>query len=472
MTTTPGRTARGALLGVATVVGERAIAFVVVVVLARTLSPAAFGVYGYVLAGTALVQVLCDQGIEVAGVARMSAVPGAAAEAMGAVMLWRLLVWLVIAVPVGWLALPALSADPGASIAPIGLAASGLVLVGASASMRSACRAAGAMGAMAAVAIADGLLGGAAVVLAARSTGLAGVFAARVLGSLVVTAGALALGRWRPRLARLRWPALREVGVVALPLAANALLIAVQVRAGHVLAMRLAGPAVVGLLGVAARMTEVLGVLPEGVLLAVFPRMAAAPHEAAKLAADAARRLAVVVLAPVVALVVGAGPLAATVFGPAYAGAAPAIAILAWGALFATTGGVILHAIVARGGERLLVAANVAAAVLAVVLQTTLIPALGLSGAALATVLTIASGQACLLVPGATREIVVGVWRRAVPAVALAALVAAVAMRLRPDLAGAAGAAVAYLGLASLVGLVGRDDWRLLAATVFAWRRG
>src|SRR5262249_47049827 len=154
-----------------------------------------------------------------------------------------------------------------------------------------------------------------------------------------------------------------------------------QTRAGHLVAMTLAGPVVVGLLGAAARMTEVPGVVPEGALLAVFPRMAADGTKAPALAALAARRLAAVVIPLVVVLAVGAESIVALLFGDAYGGAAQAIVVLIWIAPLVVTGNVAFHAIVARGFERMLLPANLLAAAVGIGLQVVLIRALGLQGA-------------------------------------------------------------------------------------------
>jgi hypothetical protein len=104
VTTAPATTTRGALVGIATVVVERAVALVVVLVLARTLAPETFGRYGYLLAGMTLVQVMADQGVE-AAVAAMASSPGAIREVFGAVLLRGSSA--VVAVPVGALVLPA-----------------------------------------------------------------------------------------------------------------------------------------------------------------------------------------------------------------------------------------------------------------------------------------------------------------------------------------------------------------------------
>jgi O-antigen/teichoic acid export membrane protein len=466
-------TTRGALVGIATVVVERAVAFVVVLVLARTLAPETFGRYGYVLAGMTLVQVIADQGIEVAAVAAMAASRSAISEIFGAVFLLRLLVWAVFALPVGALVLPALAASgDGASLAPAGAAASLLVLVGTSISMRGMLRARGAMTAMAVVALADALVGGVAILGAARAgASLATLFAVRAAGSLAVTAGALTLGPERPDFAEGR-RALRRLAGVAAPLGGNAVLVGLQTRAGHLVAMSLAGPVVVGLLGAASRMTEALGVVPEGALLALFPRMAADGEQAPALAATAARRLAAVVLPFVVILTVGAEAIVALLFGDAYAGAAPAIVVLAWIAPFVVTGNVAFHAIVARGAERMLLPANLIAALVGIGLQIVLIRALGLQGAALATVGTAAVGQLALLAREPTRGIVAGVWRAVGPLALLGLVVVSLVRWASPTLPGAIAAAAIHTAMAGALGLVDRDDWRSVRAGLAGPRIG
>jgi O-antigen/teichoic acid export membrane protein len=249
-------------------------------------------------------------------------------------------------------------------------------------------------------------------------------------------------------------------------------LIAVHTRAGHLVAMTLAGPRVVGLLGVAARLTEVLGVLPEGALLALFPRMAASPADAAALAAEAARRLAALALTAIVVLAVGATPLVTALFGEAYAAAGPAVAILAWIALLAVTGGVTLHALVARGAERTLLPANLIAAAVGVGMQIVLVRAFGLAGAAAATVATAALGQIVLAVSTAARPVVVAVWRGVAPLVVLAGIAVVVGRVAAPTVAGAIAATAGYLGVAAAVGLVGADDWRALRRALVRPSRG
>ncbi len=465
-------TARDALVGIATVVVERGIAFVVVLVLARTLTPETFGRYGYLLAGMTLVQVIADQGVEVAAVAAMSSAPARTGGILGATALLRLAVWAVLALPVGWWILPAFAPE-GGTLAAAGMAASTLVLFGASVSMRGVLRARGAMGAMAAVALADAMLGGGAVIVAARTgAGLAAIFVARAAASAVVTAVTLVVGPPAMRSGGVREETVGQLARVAAPLGANAVLIAVHTRAGHLVAMTLAGATVVGLLGVAARLTEVLGVLPEGALLALFPRMAASPQDALRIAAETARRLAALALVAIVVLAVGATPVVVTLFGDAYAAAGAAVTILAWIGLFAVTGSVTLYALVARGAERTLLPANLVAAAAGIGLQIVLVRAFGLAGAAAATVATAAIGQLALATSSAARPVVTAVWRAVAPLAIVAACAVAAGRAAAPTLAGALAASAGYVAVAGACRLVGVEDWRALRAALVGPSRG
>jgi O-antigen/teichoic acid export membrane protein len=188
--------------------------------------------------------------------------------------------------------------------------------------------------------------------------------------------------------------------------------------------------------------------------------MAADGTQAPALAAIAARRLAAVVVPLVVVLAVGGDAIVALLFGDAYRGAAEAIVVLIWIAPLVVTGNVAFHAIVARGFERMLLPANLLAAVVGIGLQVVLIRALGLQGAALATVATAAVGQLALLAQGPTRAIVAGVWRTVGPLALLGLVVVVVARWASPTLPVAIAAAATHAALAGALGLVDRDDWR------------
>jgi O-antigen/teichoic acid export membrane protein len=138
--------------------------------------------------------------------------------------------------------------------------------------------------------------------------GATGLLGARIAGSLLVTAVAARTATVTPRV-----PA-RDAGTQAMalaraawPLAANALLLSLVVRAGHLVLMAVAGASAVAYLGAASRIAEMVSLLAEGVMLAVFPVMAAAPERVQTIAAQVGRPLALLVMWAVVTVSCASG---------------------------------------------------------------------------------------------------------------------------------------------------------------------
>lgn len=458
--------ARGATLGLLTVLVERAIGFTVLLVAARMLAPAEFGVYAYLLAGIAPVQVMADQGLEIVAVAAMARERARAGAVLAGVFVARSLLWLVVAAP---LATVFLGDAGGGALRPAALLASGLVLVGPSMPYRSLARSRGDMARVFAVMLADALLGaGLMLGVLVAGGGAPGLLGARVAGSLLVTATVT----WRgPVTVRVRpgdaLTQARALARAAWPLAANALLLALVVRAGHLVLMGVAGASAVAYLGAAARVAEMVSLLAEGVMLAVFPVMAAAPERVEEVSAQVGRRLALLVLWAVVTVSSGSSLAVRVLFGVEYLPGGPALAVLAWGGLFAATGTLVLHGMVAAGRQRLLLAANLGAMATAVVLQLVLVPRFLLLGSAVATVAALASGQLLLALVPASRPAVAASWRAALPVVALAVgSQGVVAVAGLPEAIRALVAAAVYAGGAWASGLLHADDLAALARAV------
>lgn len=459
---------RGATLGLLTVGGERAVGFLILLVVARTLAPAEFGVFAYLLAGIAPIQVMADQGLEIVAVTAMAR-PGANQGAvLAALLAARATLWLVLAAPAALLVL----GDPGGGdLRWAAFAASGLVLVGPSLPYRSLARARGEMGRLLAITLADALTAAAgmgAVLLAGG--GAAALLTARVCASVAVTAIAAAQSPVSVRIpAHTAAGGARTLAATAWPLAVNALLLSLVVRLGHLTLMAVAGASAVAYLGAASRVAEMVSLLAEGVMLAVFPVMAARPESVSVVSAQVGRRLALLVLAAVVTVSSASRSLVLLLFGDAYLPAAGALAILAWGGLFAATGTLVLHGLVARGAQRLLLVTNVAAVAVTVALQGLLVPRLLLEGAAIATLVGLASGQALLAVASRSRDAVWASWRAAFPVVVLAAATqATVTLAGVGDPWRGVAAALLYVTGAAISGLLTRED---VAACAAALRR-
>ncbi len=451
---------------------ERTLSFLVFLYCARSLPAPEFGVYAFLLAALGVVQMVADQGIEVVAVSAMARTPGREAAIVSTVLGLRLLLWGSVAVPVAWLVLPRLA--PGAhDLAPVAVVASLLIVPGASVTYRSLYRARRDMRRFGTIALADACLGATAVIaVVAAGLGLKSLFAARAAASLAVTTVAAAAA-WRtvPLIGRRSGGVADELVGGAWILAANAVLLALVVRIGHMVVMSVSGPEAVAHLGAAARIGDVLGLLPEGVMLAVFPLMATAPHRLRPLAAETTRVLTFIVLGAVVILATGAGEVTALLYGPDYAPASEALRILVWGGFFSAAGTVVLHSIVATRAQRVLLPANAAACSLALCLQVVLVPRLGIAGAAMATVAAMACGQLFLLGMRESRAHVQVAWRGAATPLALAAGVVAIVGLLPAGWLRVGLGAALYAGLGPALGIIGTKDWHVLrAAAVEVWR--
>jgi len=173
------------------------------------------------------------------------------------------------------------------------------------------------------------------------------------------------------------------------------------------------------------------------------------------------------VLWAVVAVSSGSSLIVRTLFGTQYLPGGPALAVLAWGGLFAATGTLVLHGLVAAGRQRLLLVTNLGAMATAVVLQLVLVPRFQLIGSAVATVVALASGQLLLAVVPASRPAVVASWRAALPVLALAAASQAlVAVAGLPEVMRGFVAAGLFAGGAWASGLLHADDLSALARAV------
>lgn len=450
--------ARGATLGLLTVGIERAVGFGVLLAAARWLAPAEFGVYTYLLAGIAPVQVMADQGLEIVAVAAMARDGARQAALLAGVFVARLALWFVCAVPI---ALAVVGEAGGGALRPAALVASGLVLLGPSMPYRSLARARGEMGRLLALAASDAVVGALLMLgVLVAGGGAMGLLGARVLGSVLVTAGAA----WRAPVVPSGHPrdgvaSAAELARAAWPLAANALLLSLVVRAGHLVLMAIAGASAVAYLGAASRVAEMVSLLAEGIMLAVFPVMAADPARVPVVAAQVGRRLALLVLWAVVTVSVASPMIVRILFGAEYAPGAPALAVLVWGGLFAATGTLVLHGLVAAGRQRLLLLTNLGAMATAVTLQLVLVPRFQLVGSAAATVAALACGQLLLALVPASRGAVVASWRAAMPVLALAAgTQAVVAWAGLAGMAAVAAVTVVYAAGAWSTGLLRAGD--------------
>jgi O-antigen/teichoic acid export membrane protein len=462
--------ARGGLLGLATLVVEKGTALVLVVALARVLSPLDYGRYSFLVAYLSLFQVLADLGTETILLRRLAAQPGDRSRLVSGALGLRLA--LAIAAATGAVLLAPWLGD---ATEPelrrrVLLAAAALLLVGQPgyrALFRAELRMGAVLGVAAVTTVLTLLLTAAALVAHA---GIAGVFAALLAANVTGLACAAWLGRdlFRPHL-RIDVTLWRELLREAWPIGANTLVFALGLRIAPLVLMRAHGPVEVGFFSSASRLTDALNMLADAAMLTIYPlfvRFATARPDALRALAElTAKGLGVTLLC--VVLIVGptAEQIMGTLFRPEFAVAGTALAVLSWSALLAALGAVYGHLLVSVGRQAILFRVNAVGAALQLVLQLALVPWFGVSGAALGVVLTSVASHATLYLLPDTRTWI----RPCVHAVLRPAALAALLLWLSGLLpvgapARAALLVVTFLLVLPLAGFAGPGDVRRLRA--------
>lgn len=441
-----------------------------VLYLARTLSPEGFGTYSFLLAYLAFFQVAVEYSVDTVLVRSISQQPSRGAAFLRAGLGLKLVLGLsAVVVAVGF-AGPASGgkADPAIVL----LASLGLVTALGGA-FRAWFRARLRIGAVLAIAITRALLLAVGVVVAVqRGAGLHGIFGVVILANIVTFLAVAVYMRKQlvatPSYDSQIWRLLLRG---ALPLALNAFALTVSLRAGQVLLMSMRGPVEVGLLGAASRITEAFTLLPEALMISVYPLMAGLhENDSARLlnaARKSARYLVLATGIPVLICVVGAPQIMALLFGEGFRNAGAALAVLGFVALLGAAGTVITNLLVAVHQEKALYRNTMVFAAVNVVLTYLLIRVRGYEGAAIAMVVSSALSQLALMLLPATarwvRPCLVSVAPILIAVIAAAAMVSLVALETVPALILAVGV---YLISLAASGAIGHDDLRFIASMV------
>lgn len=430
--------ARSGLLGLVTLLLEKAVALVLVVGLARTLSPVDYGRYSFLIAYLTLFQVLADFGTETILLRHLAAGSEARARLVAGALGLRVTLTLGAAGGAVLLA-PLAGGDEPELVRRTALAAAALLFAaqpGYRALFRSRLRMGRLLGVAAATSALVLLLVVAAVVL---GYGIDGVFAAMAVANLTgfATAAFLARDEFRFRLA-IDLPLWREFLRESWPIGANVFVFTVGMRVGPLLIMRLRGPVEVGYFASASRLTDALNLIGDAAMLSVYPLFARyateRPDALRALAELTSKLLGAAVLAVILVLSQTSAEVMGTLFRPEFAVAGPVLALLSWSALLAVLGTVYAHVLVTVGRQVVQFRVNCVAAALQVVLQLVLIRAFGIRGAAVAVVATAVASHATLFFLAETRTWVRPCVRAVAGATVLAAalLVAAAFLPLGP----------------------------------------
>jgi len=283
-------------------------------------------------------------------------------------------------------------------------------------------------------------------------------------GSLAATALARRLVAVRPRWRRDVAATLARSGWA---LALNALLLMVTFRVGQLVVVNLLGAEQAGYLAAGSRLAEAFTLLPEPLMLVLLPAFAA--YDVAARGAQRAlgvrvvRWLGLVALTVIVAASTGAPALVALLFGARYLPAVPVLRVSIWLALLAATGSVLTNLLVARGHERLLLAANAVSSAVTIALSLVVVPRLGFVGAAAVSLGASLLAQLLLALFPPTRADVLACARSLwTPFVLALALVLAAGWIGGPPLAIAPLATAVFVVVLVASGAVDADDVRLL----------
>jgi len=469
-----GQVARRAWYGVLAQAVDKVLPVAVLLYLARTLTAADFGTYAFVLAYLMLFQAVSDNGIDTVLVRTMSQKPERRGDILRAGLGLKLALALVSAMLAVLLVTPASGGQVPVSLMAVAALSLPTAFGGA---YRAYFRSTLEIDSVLRIVTHRAVLYMVGIVTAvAMGGGLVALFGALATANLLnFFAGArMVRGRVAPGIGfdREIW---RELLRGAVPLVANALALTVSYRIGQILLMSLAGPVEVGRLSAPSRITEAFSVLPEALMVTVYPLMAglhvSATERLRRTAERSARYLVVAVGVPVTLCCAAGNEIMRLLFGPTFADTGHLLAILSFMALLSATGTVILNLLIAVHRETALFRVTLVFAAVGTVLAWIGIVLHGSVGAAAAMVITSAASQVALAVMPRTRDyagpaLYAGL-RAAIAVCAGAA--AGVALADHPFVASAVALAVYALTLV-VVGVANRDEWEFVR-TVFAAAR-
>jgi O-antigen/teichoic acid export membrane protein len=262
-----------------------------------------------------------------------------------------------------------------------------------------------------------------------------------------------------------------------LPLVANALALTVSYRIGQILLMSLGGPVAVGKLSAPSRITEAFSVLPDALMVTVYPLMAGLhisdTERLRRTAERSARYLVVAVGVPVTLCCAAGNEIMHLLFGPAFADTGHLLGILSFMTLLSATGTVSLNLLIAVHREAALFRVTLVFAVVGTVLAWVGIVLYGATGAAIAIVTTSAMSQVALAVLPQTgdyaRPALFAGLRAALAVCAGAA--AGAALSDHPFVASGVALAV-YAVTLVVLGVANRDEWEFVRNVIAAARGG
>ncbi len=466
----PVHVARRAWYGLLTQAVDKVLPVVILLYLARALEPAEFGVYSFIVAYLAFFQIVSDYSIDTVLVRTMSQQPAerdALLQAGLGLKLTMAVVSVVLSVAFVGLASDHQTPRPLMLVAALSLPTALGGAYRAWHRSRLEIAALFAQASLRAVLLAVGVY-----VAVTQASGLVAIFAAMAMANLLTF---VVVAAWLRRdvepIIRFDVARWRRLAAGVVPLMVNAFAMTLSLRIGQILLMSMRGPVEVGQLGAASRVTEAFTLLPEALMISVYPLMAGLhARESPALLATAERSTRYLLVATGVPVVICAGQGAEVMrllFGAPFAEAGPLLSLLAFTALLGATGTVILNLLVATHSERALSRNTLAFAAVGAALSWWAIREFGAVGAAAATLATSLASQVSLALLPSTRTYVRASLRSAVRP--LAAVLTATLVARAAGFGGWSGMAATlavYVGAVAVLRVFGAAEWRLLRSVL------
>ncbi|MBZ0254383.1 MAG: flippase, partial [Candidatus Methylomirabilis sp.] len=363
-------------------------------VLTRHLGPEGFGLYNWAFAYVALCLVVSDFGINAILTRELSKEGRPHALLLGNAVMMRLALGLLAAG--GGMAAAHLLGEPEAKLQALSVILLVIVLH-AGFSFRCTFQATLTMGRATVVEFVGELVDLLLVIAVVWRDGpLEAIFAVRVLVDAAMYAAFYVLGKplIRPEF-RPRWDLCRELLSESAPLALNTVFTTVYLKVGQLLIEGMRGAEDLGYYGGSVRLVEALNLIPDSLMISLFPilsRFAGQEGGRARDAYEAAYKYMAIFVLPGALLVTGLAPwIVTTLFGADFLPGAPALAILIWGAFFVFIGRVTYGVLISEGKQRWITVLVAWTAGSNLALNFLLIPPYGPAGAAVASVAAYAS---------------------------------------------------------------------------------
>lgn len=415
---------------------QRGISFAVTLLLARGLGGESFGLYSYVVSYMFLFAFLADLGIERVVTREVARSPQHAGELLGSALVVKLgLSAVAMSAAVGTAVAIGMSGDLFYCVV---LAAAGLPMT-----VEQVFRGYFQSRFQVAYTYAITLPGtlwflAAAALVTAFHLPVYVLFAFGLLISPLILLALLWVSRYRLHLdLRPRRHRMRSMLRDSVQLGGFIFLFMLSMRLDQVMLFHLRGDLEVGWYAVGVRLSEALALIPEALLMTLFPLLVSSETSAPERFHHTYRLgfkyLAAVSVFLAFALTLLRHDVVALLFGPAYAPAAPSLAILAWNMFFGYVGVIYLSLFVAQSRHRLLLLVSAGALAVNVVLNLAWIPPYGATGAAAATLAANAVGFAFWLGLRETRPYMVTCLQESWRCVLAAALSGAVLWGLGLD---------------------------------------